>query len=82
MNDPNLNYLWADERRANERYRERLKEAEVRRQENLALGRGRAPRRRLPARLLQALRALLPGALRLLRMRWRALRPGQVANEP
>lgn len=71
MHDPNLNYLRANEARANERYHERLREAEAHRLANLALGRRRAPRRRLPAQLLQALLAPLRGALRLLRVRRR-----------
>lgn len=74
MHDPNLNYLRANEARANERYHERLREAEAHRLANLA--EPRAPRRQLPARLLYALRALLDGALRLLRLR---RRPGSVA---
>lgn len=83
MHDPNLNYLRAHEARANERYHERLREAEAHRLANQALGRPRAPRRRLPARLLQALRALLRGAPRLLRVRRRpALGAEQAANEP
>lgn len=71
MQDPNLNYLRANEARANERYNERLREAEAHRLANLALGYPRARRRRLRAQPLQALRALLSGALRLLRVRRR-----------
>lgn len=75
MHDPNLNYLRANEARANERYHERLREAEAHRLANLALDRPRARRRRLPVQLLQALLAPLRGALRLLRVR----RPDSVA---
>lgn len=82
MHDPKLNYLWADPHRASERHHERLHEAERRRLENLALGRGRASQRRLPARLLQAPGALVLGMLHVLRTSWRALRPTQTANEP
>lgn len=71
MHDPNLNYLRANEARANDRYHERLREAEAHRLANLALGRREAPRRRLPVQLLQALLAPLRGALRLLRVRRR-----------
>ena len=87
MHDPNLNLLLADERRVLDRYHERLNEAEARRLENLALGRHRVRLRPLPlrlaVRLLQVLRALLPGALALLSVRRRrALGAEQAAHEP
>ena len=83
MQDPNLNYLYSDSSRASERYNERLREAEAHRLANVALGRDRASRRRPAAWLLQPLRALLPGVLRMLRVGRRpALSAEQAVNEP
>jgi hypothetical protein len=85
MHDPNLNLLLADERRVNDRYRERLKEAEARRLENLARGRHRV--RPVPVRLVAQLRRALPVLLRAilnpLRVRRRpGLGAKRAANEP
>lgn len=85
MHDPNLNYYLADVNRANERYRERLSEAEARRLENLALGQHRARPLpvRLAVRLLQVLPALLRAVLNPLRVHLRrVLGAEQAAHEP